>query len=383
MALQKLNYSDFDSLTNTNCSNVTTIDFSNASTTVINSFIYYNVSNFAYNPNASHQFVITMLCVAICGLIMNSSFVVTIVKTPSLHSTTYILLTYLACSDCVVLITRVFLAGHTLFTGNAIPFDTTTINASITISECFNILCFLLSTGFIILASAERYLAICRPLTYHRLKGMKRTPKLITIVFLISPAILSTYVLRLLLFSKTRICIIWPARDDFHAYPHQILITKPSPWLRVYDKVFNSSLGVIYLLILASISYMYANILTTLIKRKRNTKLQMSTEFKKHIEQMSLMVIVNGGIYFLLISILITYVILASLSVTDLMTLGYWQLAAFASYGINASINPLLYFLTNERYRCAVKTMFKCYFRKSTNPQNTPLNSPNAIEHRF
>ena len=377
MASQELNYSDFGSLTSINCSNLTTIDFSNASTTVMNSFIYYNVSNFAYNSYATHQFGILMLCVAFCGLITNSSFVVTVVKTPSLHTTTYILLTSLACSDCVVLITRVFLFGHTLFTGNVIPFDPATINTSMTLSECFNILCFLLSTGFVILVSAERYLAICHPLTHHRLKETKRTPKLIIIVFLISVAILSTYVSRLLLYSKTRICIIWSARDDLHVYSHQVLIPKPSraSWLRVYNKVFDSSLGVMYLLILASISYMYANILATLAKRKRNTNLQMSAEFKKHIEQVSLMVIVNGGVYFLLTSILIIYVILASLSFIDSMSLGYWQLAALTSYGVNASINPLLYLLTNERYRCVVKNMFRCSFRKR--------NLPNAIEHRF
>ena len=77
------------------------------------------------------------------------------------------------------------------------------------------------------------------------------------------------------------------------------------------------SFGFIYLLILASVSYMYVQILATLGKRKRNTNLQMSAEFRKHIEQVSMMVIVNGGVYFLLMSIMITYLMMLSFSVIE------------------------------------------------------------------
>ena len=62
--------------------------------------------------------------------------------------------------------------------------------------------------------------------------------------------------------------------------------------------MFYVSFGFIYLLILTSVSYMYVQILATLGKRKRNTNLQLSAEFRKHIEQVSMMVIVNGGVYF-------------------------------------------------------------------------------------
>ena len=114
--------------------------------------------------------------------------------------------------------------------------------------------------------------------------------------------------------------------------------------------------SLIYLLVLAIVSYMYVKILATLRRRKRNTNLQMSAEFQKHIEQVSVMVIVIGGVYFMLTSILITHLILSSFS-----SIEHWQLGGFLSNGsyiVNASINPLLYFLTNERYRCATKSVF-------------------------
>ena len=290
----------------------------------------------------------------------------TVVKTPSLHSSTYIFLACLACSDCIILGTR-------LDDITQILFDYTATNASNIVKRCLSNLCFLLSSGFVILTSAERFLAICHPLKHHKLKETKRTTKLIAIVFMISAVVFSTFYVPLVLsHSKTQFCVIWPENYKFREYPHQILIPKPETWRSIYDKILYMSFGLIYFVILASVSYMYVKILATLGKRKRNTNLQMSAEFQKHIEQVSVMVIVNGVVYFSLMSILITYLILFSLSYTE-----PWQMAGYVSitisYTVNASINPLLYFLTNERYRSAVKTVFTGCLRKAKNRQKTQV----------
>ena len=370
MSLQGLDDSDAGLLINTSCLNVTTIDLRNASTTVINYFVYV-ASNIPSDLKLIHQFLISMVCVSLFGLITNSSFLVTVVKTPSLHSSTYIFLTCLACSDCIML-------GARLHHITQILFDYTATNASNKVSDCLSNFCFLLSTGFVILASTERFLAICHPLKYHKLKGTKRPTKLIAIVFLISVVGFSTFIVPLVLsHSKTQYCVIWPKNNKFLEYLHHhdhILTPKPETWRSIYNKILYLSFGLIYFLILAGVSYMYVKILTTLGKRKRNTNLQMSIEFQKHIEQVSVMVIVNGGVYFFLMSILITYLILLSFSFIE-----SWQLGGFVSvtmsYTINASINPLLYFLTNERYRSAVKSVFTCCFRKAKNQQKTQSDS--------
>ena len=352
MSLQGLNESNFGPLTNTNFSNFTTLDLNNASTTVIDFHYHF------------HQFWILMFWVSFFGLITNSSFILTVVKTPSLHSTTYILLTCLACSDCIILMLRLeAIAGFLL--------HYTRINAGITTSGCLLTMCFLLSTGFVILASEERYLAICKPLTHRRIKTTRRTAKVIAVVFFTSAAIVGLFVPILQSCSVTRICIIWQKGDEFHEYLNEIVTPKPDIWINIYRKIFYVALGVFFSLILASVSYMYAKILATLANRKRNTNLQMSTEFKRHIEQVSLMVIINGGVYFLLTFIVIIYFILNSFSFTDMISLMYCELAVYASTCVNASVNPLLYFLTNERYRCAVRTMFRSGFRKACTPQNT------------
>ena len=368
MLLPGFNHSDFG-FVNT-CPNFTT----NTSSNLINSY-FRHLSDFSsYNP--TQQFWSLMLCVALSGLITNSMFILTVFKTPSLHSSTYIFLTSLACSDFGNLMIRVVLIGQELFTGSTYPSDPTTTNVGTIVRQSFSSLFFMLSTGFVMLASAERYLAICHPLTHHQLKGTRRTAKLIAVVFLMSAA---TVGLRLPidLFSKPQICIIWGVGDEFDTYPHQMLIPNTSIWFTVYYEIFYWSLCIIFLLILTSVSYMYTKILATLGKRKRNTDLQMSAEFKKHLEQVSMMVIVNGGVYFLLSSIMVTHIMLLSLLVVDKALLGYWQIAAFSSHGVNASINPLLYYLTNQRYQCAVKTLFKGCFRIAKNPQSKPLRSSN------
>ena len=375
MFLQGLNNSAFGLLTNTNCSNFSTVDLRNASNSVVNSYIHI-VSNLTYNPNTLQLFWISMFCVLIFGLITNSLFVLTVVKTPSLHSTTYALLTCTACSDCIILLTRLEATARILF-------HYTTTNAATIAIGCLNFLCALLSTGFIILASVERFLAICHPLMHHRLRGVKRTQKLIATVFLMSATTIGSYIP--VFYSTTMvtlICIMWPRGDKFYTYPYQILIPNPYAWLKVYEKVFSLSISVMFFITLASVSYMYAKILITIRKRQCNTDLPMSLEFKKHIEQVSVMVIVNGAVYLFLMSISYTYPI-SRLLIDDPITLRYWQFVTFAAYDINASINPLIYFLTNERYRCAVKTMFRRCFGKATSLQNTQSDSDTAGEHQL
>ena len=105
--------------------------------------------------------------------------------------------------------------------------------------------------------------------------------------------------------------------------------------------------------------YMYARILIALARRKRNTDLQMSADFKRHIEQVSVMVIVNGSVYFLLMTVFIVCLGLFSVARFLLISIDFLENISYVSLALNASINPLLYFLTNQRYRREFKTLFQ------------------------
>ena len=152
---------------------------------------------------------IIALCLVLFGLITNSSFLLTVLKVPSLHTITYILLSCLACSDLTILITHLV----------SIWIKKLTNFSAFVVNSCFHTFCCLSSTGFVLLVSIERY------------------------------------------------------RVVFSVYT----------WYSYYMTSLN--LFIVMLYILASCFYMYANILVAFAKRKRNTDLQMSTEFKNKLNK--------------------------------------------------------------------------------------------------
>ena len=178
---------------------------------------------------------------------------------------------------------------------------------------------------------------------------------------------------------ETPWCITWPTGNLYQDYPQQIRVYNEYTWHTFSVITLYFSIVMVCILILASCFYMYAKILIALAKRKRNTHLQISTEFKKHIEQVSVMVIFNGGVYFLLTSVFMTSY--AFLSVTQLLPYSsdFWGHVASVSIGVNASINPLLYSVTNQRYRCAVKSLSRNCFSTDKKQTNKQMNLTNVI----
>ena len=361
MSLPGLNDSNFASLTNTTCSNITTIDLSNATTLNLDLINELGITLAFLKGDPTQEVLdnndIIVLCLTFFGLITTSSFLLTVWKVSSLHTTTYFLLSCLACSDLTILITLQL----SIWTNKSNYFLASVVNTYL------HVFSFLLSTGFVILVSVERYLAICHPLTHHKLKGTKRTFKLIGMVFLVSAVISCSWIPAFAQY-KAPWCIIWPTEDLYQGYPQQILVYIEYNWSAFYLIAVYFSIVMVCILILASCFYMYAKILIALAKRKRNTDLQISTEFKNHIEQVSVMVIINGGVYFLLMSIFMTSLVLHSVTRLLPYSSDFWGNINNVAIGINASINPLLYFVTNQRYRCAVKTLFRNCFGTDQKP---------------
>ena len=254
MSVTGLNYSKFAPLVNTTCLNTTTIDLSNATTLNIDLKNELGITFDLFEDDPAQQLLdynnVIVFCLVLFGLVTNSSFLLTVLKASSLHTTTYILLSCLACSDLTILITRLV----SIWINELINFS------AFVVISCFHTFCCLLSTGFVILVSEERYLAICHPLTHLKLKGTKkRTLKLIGFVFLVSAVLSCTYIPTFFRY-ETPWCIIWPIEDLSQDYPQQLLVLSEYTWYSYYIISLNLFIVMLYILILASCVYMYANI---------------------------------------------------------------------------------------------------------------------------
>ncbi len=332
---------------NTTCQ--TTIDLQNAT----------NLIAFVYQPAEIILFKIIWPCIIFLGIFSNILFIWTVLRAPSLHTCMYAFLACLACTDIGLLFSQgilnipdVFVSPvrHANFDKYKIPFF------------MFAWLCYTSSFGFVTLVSLERYLAICHPIRHHLLKGLKRTLKLICLIFLVTIAatvMTMQYILR-----YTSACVLWPNDPEYLNFPRIIQLSV----LNCQDNGIPIQLGDIFatcFTILATLSnyFMYTRVLQELMKRKRSTTLPTSAELEKSIRQTSIMVIVNGSV-FCLCSMVVSVYGLTNILYTVFNLIEDIHCVLFKPVGftfilLNASVNPMIYFTVNQRYRNAFMTSIR------------------------
>ena len=216
----------------------------------------------------------------------------------------------------------------------------------------------------------ERFFAICHPLRHHLLKGTKRTIKLICMVFIGSFVFMGTSLPMFI--GVTVICIVWPLNNKFtRGYPQSIEL------LSVYEissesAVFRASqtLAVVVIVFALLVNcYLYIRILQALRKRKCDKTLQSSAGLERNIRQASVMVIANGTVFYLcfivfLATMSIRLMLSFNLEITNVYNVVILTHVNYTVVLINASINPLIYFITNNSYRHAFKNTLWMHLRK-------------------
>ena len=145
-------------------------------------------------------------------------------------------------------------------------------------------------------------------------------------------------------------------------------------------------IGSIVLALVANV-YFYIMILQRLRKRKCNKTLQTSAGLERSIRQASVMVIVNGSIFYFCFAIILVNMSIELMSSFKLEVMNAYQYIILTDINytfilINASINPLVYFITNKTYQQAFKQNLWMCLREQPHKTTDSANTLSMVMQR-
>ncbi len=333
---------------NTSCSFI--IDLRNSTTIVL----------YVYQPYEMVLYKFVMPCIILLGLTGNVTFIWTVIRVSSLHTSTFIYLFCLACLDLCTL-SGFWINKSTVWQS---PLRSGNMPLLQQVSELFMWYCYVTSFGFITLVSLERYLAVCRPLKHRLIRGTKRSIKLCLFVIVLSSGIIAS-VFGHVYEAPSGGCFIWPSDEKFIDYPRHVASrpTGARDYSLPFFKITYISYVVIHIVIITMNCVLYLKILLTLRERKRNKELQINADLERNMYQMATMVVANGAVFFLCNTTFI-----AVFSYFAIKSFGMGFLSQYEQFGLervretfmilNASVNPLIYFVSNQRFRVALRKSF-------------------------
>ena len=320
--------------------NLGTLNFSNKPTLTI---------MYVYTTKEWIVYQIIWPCIILLGLATNASFIWTVFRTPSLHTCTYRYLFNLAVMDLLQIVA--------FFFSQIICYQVSPFREKPLVLSLVHLFSLLASTGTVTIVSLERYLAICYPIKHRLIKGTRRTNKMIMSSWLVGICL----TLPLLPISRTTtLCIIWANNGSAYAdYPNQLTAIEYPHW--TYDlTIAIHFLLYIFLGILSNVLFIKIYLA---VKRRKNKDLGLNLSSDVQLRQLANMLIVNGVFFFFCCSLVISNIPILLLSkylINDINPwfIVVWDIVGNILMGLNASINPVLYLITNKRYRHAFVTVF-------------------------
>ena len=332
------------------------LDFSNETT--IPAF-------FVYTPEELIVYQMVFPCIIVFGFCTNLSFLWTVFRSSCLHTCTYKYLVSLAMADLL------FLCSSGIPTVVYYNINFTRALSLPVVWRALQSLLYICAVETITLVTLERFLAICFPIKHRLIRGSKRTNRLITISWL--NAFFYAGVIFILVEYFTSSCtalIYWPDDNQYSEYPGQTEILYYNPR---FELTLNSVYFVSNFILLIFNGFMYIRIYHAVNDKKR-VNLNSSADLESQLRQVSLMLIINGCVFFICYIAQVLLFIWTTLFVKEqiydevfnVTIVG--QLFLFV-FNTNASINPVLYFITNRRYRKAFKTAL-AWRKRDSNKRN-------------
>ncbi len=212
-------------------------------------------------------------------------------------------------------------------------------------------MCYAGSSMFVTLVSFERYLAICYPIYHHLVKGKKRTVKMSCAGWIYSMVISLCDVF---LYADIIIAyIVWPADHKYNKYPAtSVLCVQMSS--AFVDAIYVTKFAAWILLPLSN-GFMYYKIMKTLNERNGLEPGTSPTE-NAQSQQVAIMLVANGTVFYCCCMVMLGSVVMTFLQTKDILDLDeftniIWYHVFCLIFTLNCCINPIVYCLTNNRYR--------------------------------
>ncbi|XP_072046882.1 somatostatin receptor type 5-like [Amphiura filiformis] len=324
---------------------------------------YFNATDLqSIKRSPEDRFFVSILlpAIAICGLFINAAFVYVVYKVPGMRTITNLYLVQLSISDMGTAFFLTFESVHAYLLSP--EYNLKQIPGIGCSFYALGIYVFYLSgVNFIFIVTIERYFAICRPMKHRMFRGTSRARDTSIVCWIIGLMMASPL---LVPFNEITICAENPDASTAHDTWLVFQTCEPACiWCYYFVITFDTAQFWTVFIINVTI---YVAVITKLRKRASNTNLPVSSTTQQVSKDVTLMLIVNGIAFFILlgpceawnIAQLINKYAGVSIISTEILPVLFWLSRICTS--MNFVINPLIYAGTNRRYRRAFQQVLCC-----------------------
>ena len=312
------------------------------------------------------------------GIISNSLFLVVCAFSSQMHTTTNFYLANLALADVTFLVVKL---GEEIVQGYMSPIENDSRyfgNVGCIIVQFCGWFYYVASILIVTVVTADRYYAICRPISHQLGKSPRRTYTTAAVTWAVAFVVAF---FSIPMFSDFKLyCAIWPEDEKYYGYPDEFALCLPAVWWAtfVFEVIFILSVNICMTIILI----MCWKILRTLHTRTRGSEQSALSQQRslKVRNDVAFMLTVNAIVFFLcqfpiqvtvFVEMVLMFMECPSLCQNDIWNSWIW--AVDIMLYINSVVNPIIYNLTNpqcrKEYRRVLFTLCRRFSRieESTN----------------
>ncbi|XP_038054901.1 neuromedin-U receptor 2-like [Patiria miniata] len=313
----------------------------------------------AYEYNSTEKTLVTIVMpwILVFGLIGNFSFLFVLWRVTWMRTTLNFFLTNLAIADIVFLTVSV-LEKVVSYAVSPISVDKYFMGASGCVLVHLVVdICYFASVSLVTLVTLERYYATCRPHVHREHSTRARPVRLVSIVWFCSFTLACSLIPSVCNFFT--ICLRWPNEPRYQNYPNIMgicIALDVGAWVGDFADSLHSVPFVIAMIVNIVFFSMIIRALNSMVARAQRSGF---SDRSQHIrDRVSRMLVINGIIFFLCLApfqvTTLSHLFMPDAAKDDFV----WTQVCRVLVYINSAVNPIVYNITNPRYRKAFQQAF-------------------------